>query len=215
MKKIIQIILIVVFFVLAIITPPIVVSMIPEELINEFGVLLILVPIIIVIVLLAILLFIISLVSGTKQITENSFQKLRTRQEKVSDKIRNSNNFNEFSVEELKQKRDLIKIELGNLEKQFLKNKISKELFDKTTREKHEQLIKIETLIDSKSKINLSEKEIKIINEVSTDKKKILKGLFEQKLLKTHELSLTEKSYYRKKIDEVTYLKISSNIKKE
>lgn len=215
MKKEMQLVIIGLIFVILLIGTPIIVSMIPEKIIDDFGVLLIIAPVILLIIILAIILFIINLVSGAKKITENAFPKLRTHDEKVSEKIRNSTNFNEFSIEELKEKRNLTKIELGELEKQFLKNKIPKELFDKTTKEKHEQLIRLESLIDAKSKINLSDKDIKKINEISADKRKVLKGLFEQKMLKAHELSLTEQSYYRKKIDEVTYIKISSNIKKE
>lgn len=215
MKNTLQIIIIIAIFLILLVGTPLLVSIIPENLIEEYGIFLIIIPVVVIMIGLVLVLVLVNLFSGVKSTTEKFISKPRTHEEKVSEKIRNSKEYNDFNEDELKQKRDLIKNELNGLEKQFLKNKITKELFDTTTKEKHEQLIKIETLIDSKRKINLSDTDIKKINETSSDKRKVLKGLFEQKLLKAHELNLAEQSYLKRKIDEVTYLKISSNIKKE
>jgi hypothetical protein len=215
MKKQLQVVIIVAIFLILLIGTPLLVSIIPEQTLEEYGIFLILIPIFFLVIIMIILLLLINLFSGIKKTTASFISKPRTHNEKVSEKIRTSIDYNEFNEDELKQKRDLVKNELNELENRFLKNKITKELFDNTTKEKQEQLIRIETLIDSKRKINLSENEIKKINETSSDKKKVLKGLFEQKLLKAHELNLAEQSYLKRKIDEVTYSKISSNIKKE
>jgi len=115
----------------------------------------------------------------------------------------------------LQGKRQTLIAQLQEAERQFLKHKIDKNTFDSISKEKHEELIKIESQIDAGKKLQLSEKEIKKIEEVSADKKKILKGLFEQKQKKVCELNLAEQNYLKRRIDETTYLKISSDIKKE
>ena len=50
---------------------------------------------------------------------------------------------------------------------------------------------------------------------MTQDKKKVLKDLLEQKQRKVHELQITEKSFYKRKIDDLTFKKISSEIKSE
>ncbi|HNV01377.1 MAG TPA: hypothetical protein PKK60_03040 [archaeon] len=214
MKKIVQIIIVILILGVILITPMFL-SMIPKEIINEYGLLLIIIPIILAIILFIIFLIISIILTKIKNTISKTMIKSKSHNEREFEKVTKGEDYSKFNEAQLKQKRDLIKNELIEFEKQFLKNKISKDLFDNTSKEKHEQLIKIETLLDSKKKIDLSDKEIKKINEVSNDKKKILKGLFEQKLLKLHELNLTEQTYLKRKIDETIYLKISSNIKKE
>jgi hypothetical protein len=115
----------------------------------------------------------------------------------------------------LKEKRQALISELQEAERQFLKHKIDKKTFDDISTEKHQQLIKIEAEIDAGKKQELSEKDVKKIEDVSADKKRILKDLFEQKMKKAHELNLAEQNYLKRKIDEETYIKISSDIKKE
>ncbi|MDD3083677.1 MAG: hypothetical protein PHP82_01510 [Candidatus ainarchaeum sp.] len=113
------------------------------------------------------------------------------------------------------EQRDLINQELKVAENQFLKNKIDKVNFDKISKEKNAKLIKLEAEIDSKNKNRFNSEEIKKLEEISKDKKNILKGLLEEKQKKIHELQIAEKSYYKRKIDEETFKKISFDIRNE
>ncbi len=178
----------------------------PQEIIDNYGIILAIIPLAALFLIFIIFLVLTGIISGLKF----SFKKIKSsfaKKEEVEEKRLNER--------ELKQKRELLNEELKEAEKQFLKNKISKEIFDSLSKEKHAQLIGLETLIDGQKKLTLDKSEIKKINEVSIDKKKILKGLFEQKLLKAHELNLAEQSYLKRKIDESTFTRINSNIKKE
>lgn len=115
----------------------------------------------------------------------------------------------------LVQKRDVLLEELKVAEREYLKHKITKETFDSISREKNGDLIKVEAEIDSQKKQTLEKKDAKSLDNMSNDKRKVLSGLLEQKQNKVHELKLSEQSYLKRKIDETTYAKISSDIRKE
>ena len=118
-------------------------------------------------------------------------------------------------VDELGEKRQGILIELKEAEKQFLQHKINQPTFDSISKEKNAELIRLEAEIDTLKNVDLTKKETKDVSHLSADKKKILKGLLEQRQTKVHELKLSEQSYLKRKIDEDTYQKISSDIKRE
>lgn len=182
---------------------------ISKEMIDVYGNIILIIPTALFFLGLILILILIGIFVGIFYKIKRINNNIKNKQPRVEEKEKKLNEF------ELKQKRELIVKELNESEKQFLKNKITKDTFDSISKEKHEELIRIESLIDSKKKIKLNSEELKKVGEVSEDKKKILKGLFEQKLLKAHELNLAEQSYLKRKINEATYLKISSNIKKE
>lgn len=121
----------------------------------------------------------------------------------------------EDNKKELERKRENIISELKSLENQFLKNKISKDAFNKSSSDKNAELIRIEAQIDAKKKINMSIIDAKALEEISSDKKNVLKGLLDEKQRKVYELGLTEKSFLKRKIDESTYKKISDDVKTE
>jgi len=105
--------------------------------------------------------------------------------------------------------------ELKEAEKQFLKHKIEKSTFDSISKEKHEELIAVEAQVDMQKKQKLPAADMKKMQGLSNDKKRILTGLLEQKQKKVTELNIAEKNYYKRAIDEVTFRKISSEIQKE
>ena len=107
--------------------------------------------------------------------------------------------------------------QLKEAEGHFLKHKIDRETFDKISKEKHEALIRVEAEIDSKKTEGreMSKSDASQIASVSADKKNILRGLLEQKQKKVKELDIAEKSYYKRKVDEATFRKISSEINTE
>ncbi|MFA6399492.1 MAG: hypothetical protein WCW44_03945, partial [archaeon] len=69
--------------------------------------------------------------------------------------------------------------------------------------------------IDSQKNKNLSKEDMKKADALSSDKRKILFDLLEQKQKKVHQLKIAESTFYKRKIDEETFQKISSDIKME
>ncbi|MFA5125821.1 MAG: hypothetical protein WC462_02350 [archaeon] len=115
----------------------------------------------------------------------------------------------------IQEERQKITTELKEAEKQFLQHKIDKNTFDSISKEKNAALIKVEADIDAEKKQALPKEELKKAENLSADKRRVLIGLLEQKQKKVHELKLSEQSYLKRKIDEITFQKISSDIKKE
>lgn len=115
----------------------------------------------------------------------------------------------------LEKQRNEIIDELKSIENQFLKNKISKDTFNKISQEKNTKLIKIEAELDTNKKGNMDFIDAKALEEISIEKKNILKGLLEEKQRKVYELQLTQKSFLKRKIDEQTYKKITDEVKTE
>jgi hypothetical protein len=146
---------------------------------------------------------------------QNNKDKNNIKNDKNKNNIEDNKEINGINKTELVEKRNIILQELKNAESQFLKNKINKENFDNFSKEKNSMLISIEAEIDSSKKNLLGREEIKQLEEISEDKKKILKGLLEQKQKKIHELRIAEKSYYKRKIDQNSFGKISNDIKNE
>ncbi|MEK6958878.1 MAG: hypothetical protein AABW59_02420 [archaeon] len=107
--------------------------------------------------------------------------------------------------------------QIKEAEGQYLKHKIDQPTYEKITQEKHQTLIKIESEIDAskKQELKLTPKEMKRVDNVSHDKKKILLGLLEQKQKKVNELSIAEKKYLKRQIDDESYKNISGQISKE
>ncbi len=135
-----------------------------------------------------------------------------TKKEKIKEKFVNEK---KAVQENFKEKRELINNELKIAETQFLKNKIDKMTFDNISKQKNTELISVEAKIDFKNKAVLSKDELKNLDKISENKRKILKGLLEEKQKKVLELQISEKSYLKRKIDENTFRKISSEIKSE
>ena len=116
---------------------------------------------------------------------------------------------------ELELKRESLVQELKEAERQFLRHKLEKTAFDNISSEKNSKLIEIEAALDNKKKVGMDIRDARAMDDISIDKKKILKDLFDQKQIKVHELQLCEKSYLKRKIDENTYQKISADVKEE
>jgi hypothetical protein len=115
----------------------------------------------------------------------------------------------------LDEKRNELSSQLKVAEKQFLRHKIDKTTFDEISKKKNSELIGVESEMDSQKKQTLSDKDVKKLEGVSRDKQKVLKGLFEQRQKKVHEIKLTEKSYFKRKINEKTFKQINSKIQKD
>jgi hypothetical protein len=120
-----------------------------------------------------------------------------------------------FHARDARRRREEITQELKEAEKRFLKHKIDKETFDKISKEKNAELIRLEAELDTKKKERLNFEEAKALDTVSKDKRQVLSGLMEQKQKKVHELKIAERSYLKRKIDEKTFKKISSEVKQE
>ena len=162
---------------------------IPSDFVEEFGVFVYAIPIVLAVILLGLAF---------------------TLREKKENKNENKNENSDLILER-QQTINAIK----QAESDFLKHKISKETFDKFTSENNAKLISIEAKIDIQKNKGAKKEEIKKNVSVSSDKKKVLKGLLEQKQIKVTELKKAEASFYRRKIDETTFKNISSQIKQE
>ncbi|MFA5763636.1 MAG: hypothetical protein WC915_02400 [archaeon] len=223
-RKITSIIIIIAMFGL-ILSIPFIENIVPAELISEFGIMGLFGVIGIILIVLIIALILVNKASKVtkKVITTHKENKLvtnikreRTRPSRETKPVVPvPSEDKKVDEKELKLKRDELALGLKEAEKQFLKNKIDKQTFDDISKTKNSELIKIEASIDSKRRINLTRDEIKELTSVSNDKKKILQDLLEQKQKKVYELQITEKGFYKRKIDETTFKKISSEIKSE
>jgi hypothetical protein len=166
------------------------------QLVEEFGILIYLAPLVFVIVLIVILIFASSAVS-----------KIQIPQRPKQVDVKKSN---EMSLE-----RQKVTNALKEAEKQYLKHKIDKDTYDSICQEQNQKLIGIESDIDSLKATDLPKEDLKKAKSVSADKKKIIMKLMEQKQKKTHELKIAEKSYLKRKIDQNSFQRITSDIKKE
>jgi len=118
-------------------------------------------------------------------------------------------------VDIFQEDRQKLTAELKEAEKQFLQHKIDKSTFDNISRKDHSELIRIEAEIDSQKNKDLSKEDMKKADALSADKRKILFDLLEQKQKKVHQLKIAENTFYKRKIDQDTFQKISSDIKTE
>jgi len=191
-------IVIIILILAAIISIPFLERVIPSELVNEFGQTILLGPPTILIVILIVLLIVLNRNKTPRDKTK--------KQEKDREK---------HVPHDLQEKREQIVQELKEAEKQFLKNRIDKNTFDDISRKKNAELIRIEADLDSEKKDKLVEADVKQIDAISRDKKKVLSQLLKQKQGKVHELQVAEKSFYKRRIDENTFKKIGSEIKAE
>jgi hypothetical protein len=112
-------------------------------------------------------------------------------------------------------KRQELLIALKEAEKQFLQHKIDKPTFDKISQEKNSELILVEAKIDMERKKDISKEDLKKVERLNENKKDIILGLLEQKQLKVHELKIAENKMYKRRINEATFQKLSSEIKME
>jgi hypothetical protein len=228
-KKMVTTIIIVLIFLL-LITSIFLGDILPREITNTYG-LLIYAPIVLLLIILIGLVIFIKKYDPTKKRKSNNPRRKEVRPEpkkEIKEKPNEKNNEkdnkenkkevileNKIDVKKLKKEREQIISELKEAENQFLKNKISKETFDKLTKDKNAKLIRIEAGLDSDKKLRMSGEDAIAIEKVSQDKKEILKGLLLEKQRKVHELRLCEKGYLKRKIDESTYKKISEEVKSE
>ena len=114
-----------------------------------------------------------------------------------------------------KRRKNELLAELNAAEKKYLKHGIDKATFDKISREKNAELIKLEAESDTKKKETMNFDEARVMESVSKDKRKILSDLMVQKQKKVHELKLAERGYLKRKIDEKAFKKMNSDIKQE
>ena len=160
-------------------------QIIPKEIYDQYGILVIIVPVVVLVVILIVMGSVVG-----KNPTSTRKPKLEDRRAEITH-------------------------ELKEAEKKFLRHKIDKVTFDSISKKNNSELIQIESDIDSQKKQVLNESDIKKLEGVSRDKQKILQGLLEQKQKKVHELKITEKSYLKRKIDEKIFKQISSKINEE
>lgn len=215
-KRTITTILVILVFILLVITV-FINDILPLAIRNEYGSFIYVPLAVIFVVLIGLIVFVSKYKAKPRKniITQSKNEK---KEVKKTEEKRNNNNANEENInskKELEEKRNSLVAELKEAENQFLKNKISKNTFDKITKDKNAELIKIEAKIDSDKKTRMSSEDAIILEDISKDKKDILKGLLEEKRRKVHELNLSEKGYLKRKIDEKTYKKISEEVKAE
>jgi len=110
----------------------------------------------------------------------------------------------------LLEERRRIVTELKGAEINFLKHKIDRPTFDAISKERNSDLIRIEAEIDSHKHKGLNSAELKIANSVSSDKRKVISGLLDEKQKKVYELKLAESGYLKRRISEEVFQKISS-----
>lgn len=118
-------------------------------------------------------------------------------------------------IDALLDERRRVSNELAEAERNFLRHKIDKPTFDAISRERNSDLIRVEAEIDAHKHTGLGKEELKAMENVSSDKRKIISGLLEEKQKKVYELKLAESSYLKRKISEEVFQKISSEVKKE
>ncbi len=160
-------------------------QVIPKELYDQYGILLVIVPVVILVIVLILI----------GSILDKSSTKLKKPK--------------------LEDRRSEITHELKEAEKKFLRHKIDKATFDNISKRSNAELISIESDIDSQKIQVLNENDTKKLEGVSRDKQKVLKGLLEQRQKKVHELKIAEKSYLKRKIDEKIYKQLNSKINEE
>ncbi len=185
---------------------PSIIDIIPKGLIDSYGPALVILPVGFVIVLLIVGIILLGKNDQNKSLRDSS---------RDSSKNNSMNNSRDNSKEDLPKKRELVLQELSEAERQFLKHQITKETFDNISKEKNTELIKIESEIDSQKRKGMEKRDAKKLKGLSSDKGKVLQDLLDQKQKKVYELKLSEQSYLKRKIDEETYIKIVSEIKKE
>ncbi len=166
------------------------------QLVEEFGILVYIAPLVFVMVLIGILIVVSSVAS-----------KIQIPQRPKKDIVQKSN---DISLE-----RQKVTNALKEAERQYLKHKIDKETYDSICQEQNQKLIEIESEMDSLKSADLPKEDLKKAKTVSSDKKKIIMKLMEQKQKKTHELKIAEKSYLKRKIDQNSFQRITSDINKE
>jgi Na+-transporting methylmalonyl-CoA/oxaloacetate decarboxylase gamma subunit len=215
-KKITSGIIIIVMLALMV-SIPFIGLILPQTLIDELGIMTIFGGMGIVLIILIIVLIFINKLGKIKANVTHKVKPKVKKEPRIRPVKENKSKTKKEVIPKIdpKTKRKEIIQELKIAERQFLKNKIDKQTFDSISKTNNSELIKLEAIIDSKRKVDLTPVQIKRLDSVTQDKKKVLKDLLEQKQRKVHELQITEKSFYKRKIDDLTFKKISSEIKSE
>ncbi|MDP2973935.1 MAG: hypothetical protein Q8N60_02695, partial [Candidatus Diapherotrites archaeon] len=109
------------------------------------------------------------------------------------------------SLKELQAQKNQLMAAIKIAEQRYFQRKLSEQDFSKIFKEKQQQLIKIEALIDqqySKEKGAALSDELR---NVDAKKRHILQGLLEEKKRIVKEMDIAEKRYLQRKIDSATY----------
>ncbi|MBN2067524.1 MAG: hypothetical protein JW744_03590 [Candidatus Diapherotrites archaeon] len=104
----------------------------------------------------------------------------------------------------VKKKREILEA-VKIAERKYMKRKLSENDFNSIFKEKQQQLIKIEALIDEQHNRERAEKASEEIEKVQAKKRHILQSLMEEKARLVKEMGIAEKRYLKRKIDSKTY----------
>ncbi|MCX6800653.1 MAG: hypothetical protein NTZ73_00500 [Candidatus Diapherotrites archaeon] len=119
------------------------------------------------------------------------------------------------SLKKLEDEKKVVLEELKQTENQFLKHQIDQETFDSVSNEKNTALVKIEAEIDMEKNSELSGEELKKLQQISAKKRRVLEELLKQRQKKVLEVKAAERAYLKRKINENSLKKISSDIRRE
>lgn len=105
--------------------------------------------------------------------------------------------------------------ELKVAEGEFLKHKISEETYKKVVCEKNMRLIVLDTEIEVAKIEGRLKKYEDDINKLKPQRRALIRGLFGKKDILLREIWAAKNSYFKRKIDKDTYLKITEEKEKE
>ena len=112
------------------------------------------------------------------------------------------------SLKDLTKRKRILFHEIEILEKNYMKRKMSKKNFLDSFRKKQMKLIALEARIDEKfNKEKLSEPDPQVM-KVAAKKKHIVEKLLSQKKIVLKEMQISQKLYFKRKIDSATCQKI-------
>jgi uncharacterized membrane protein len=109
------------------------------------------------------------------------------------------------SLKELQAQKNQLLAAIKIAEQRYLQRKLSEQDFSKIFKEKQQQLIKIEALIDQQYNKEKGAALSDELRDVEAKKRHILQGLLEEKRRIVKEMDIAEKRYLQRKIDAATY----------
>lgn len=111
--------------------------------------------------------------------------------------------FGQPSAKELFRKKKELLLEIGLIEKKFMKREFDQKTFDELFKTKQRELIDIEAKIDSITSKRQMERNIS--SDVSAKKQHLLQELWNEKRHILNTIQIAEKKYFTRKIDEKMY----------
>ncbi len=109
------------------------------------------------------------------------------------------------SLKELQAQKNQLLAAIKIAEQRYFQRKLSEQDFSKIFKEKQQQLIKIEALIDQQYNKEKGAAVSDELRDVEAKKRHILQGLLEEKKRIVKEMDIAEKRYLQRKIDAATY----------